>query len=68
MLTDLVLNRYAVDWVVHKYCHFVYLCGYQIKYKKKTEIRLVMIGVFGGEVGFMEFCFPTWCVLENDEA
>lgn len=55
MLTDSVLNMHAVDRVFHKYCHFIYLCEHQSKYKKKTEIRLVMVEGF-----FLVFLFEKW--------
>lgn len=50
MLTDLILNTHAVNRVFLKYCHFIYLTGHQSKYKKKIEIKLVMVW------GFFEEC------------
>lgn len=71
MLTDLILNTHAVDWVFHKYCHFTYLSGYQSKYKKKIEIRLQWFGVFFFEEcdlwnsGFL--CDVYWEMMKLEE-
>lgn len=70
MLTDLILNTHAVDWVFHKYCHFIYLSGYQSKYKKKIEIRLVMVWGFFEEWDLWNSGFPCdvyWEIMRNEQ-
>lgn len=67
---DSVLNMHAVDWVFHKSCRFIYLCGYQSKYKKKTEIRLVMVGGFSEKWDLWNSGFPRggyWEIMKLEE-